>query len=246
MKTRIWFIFGLVFNRRIGQQTGRYMHYFITGTDTDCGKTLVTLGFMQLCLQRGLKTAGMKPVAAGALRTHEGLLNPDALAIQGLSNPTLSYHEVNPFCYEPAVAPHLAARHASRPIDLEAVERQYKQLCNSHEAIVVEGAGGWKVPLTPEEDMAALCRRLDLPVVLVVGLRLGCINHALLTVEAILASGQPLLGWIANHVDANMAMAEDNIQTLKQRIKAPLLGRIPRLDQVSAEIVATYLSLPSS
>ncbi|HID44300.1 MAG TPA: dethiobiotin synthase [Chromatiaceae bacterium] len=220
------------------------MHYFITGTDTDCGKTLVTLGFMQLCLERGLKTAGMKPVAAGALLTHEGLLNPDALAIQGLSNPPLSYSAVNPYCYEPAVAPHLAAKMADQHIDLDIIRQQYDQLSASHEAVVVEGAGGWKVPLNSEHDMADLCQRLELPVVLVVGLRLGCINHALLSVEAILCSGQPLLGWIANHVDANMALAEDNIQTLKQRIKAPLLGRIPRLDQVSAETIATYLSLP--
>lgn len=221
------------------------MHYFITGTDTDCGKTLVTLGFMQLCLERGLKTAGMKPVAAGALLTHEGLLNPDALAIQGLSNPALSYAEVNPYCFEPAVAPHLAAKLAGASIDLGTIKGQYHQLCKSHEAVVVEGAGGWKVPLNDEQDTADLCRQLDLPVILVVGLRLGCINHALLSVEAILASGQPLLGWIANHIDANMSLAEDNIQTLKQRINAPLLGRIPRLDRVCAETVATYLSLPS-
>lgn len=220
------------------------MHYFITGTDTECGKTLVTLGFMQLCLERGLKTAGMKPVAAGALLTHEGLLNPDALAIQGLSKPPLSYAQVNPYCFEPAVAPHLAAKLSGTSIDMEAIKQQYQQLCKTHDAVVVEGAGGWKVPLNGEQDMAELCRQLNLPVVLVVGLRLGCINHALLSVEAILASGQPLLGWIANHIDANMSLAEDNIQTLKQRIKAPLLGRIPRLDQVSAETVATYLSLP--
>lgn len=220
------------------------MHYFITGTDTECGKTLVTLGFMQLCLERGLKTAGMKPVAAGALLTHEGLLNPDALAIQGLSKPPLSYAQVNPYCFEPAVAPHLAAKLSGTSIDMEAIKQQYQQLCKTHDAVVVEGAGGWKVPLNGEQDMAELCRQLNLPVVLVVGLRLGCINHALLSVEAILASGQPLLGWIANHIDANMSLAEGNIQTLKQRIKAPLLGRIPRLDQVSAETVATYLSLP--
>ena len=225
-------------------KSDKSMRYFITGTDTDCGKTLVTLGFMQLCLERGLKTTGMKPVAAGALRTHEGLLNPDALAIQGLSNPPLSYSEVNPYCFEPAVAPHLATKLAGTFIDLDKIARQHEQLCKTHEAVIVEGAGGWKVPLNDGQDMADMCRRLNLPVVLVVGLRLGCINHALLSMDAILASGQPLLGWIANHVDANMSLAEDNIQTLKQRIKAPLLGRIPRLDQVSAETVATYLSLP--
>ncbi|HDK37636.1 MAG TPA: dethiobiotin synthase [Thiolapillus brandeum] len=221
------------------------MHCFITGTDTDCGKTLVTLGFMQLCLQRGLKTAGMKPVAAGALRTHEGLLNPDALAIQGLSSPPLSYGNVNPYCFEPAVAPHLAADQAKTSIDLKNIKQQYTQLCQSHDAVIVEGAGGWKVPINDSLDMADLCQSLKLPVVLVVGLRLGCINHAVLSAEAILASGQPLLGWIANHIDANMALAEDNIQTLKQRIRAPLLGRIPRLERSCAETAASYLSLPS-
>ncbi len=221
------------------------MRCFITGTDTDCGKTLVTLGFMQLCLERGLKTTGMKPVAAGALRTRDGLLNPDALAIQGLSKPRLPYEAVNPYCFEPAVAPHLAAKLAGVSIDLDEIGRQYRQLCKSHDAVIVEGAGGWKVPLNDTQDMAGMCQRLDLPVVLVVGLRLGCINHALLSMDAILSSGRPLLGWIANHVDANMSLAEDNIQTLKQRIKAPLLGRIPRLDQANAETVATYLSLPA-
>lgn len=220
------------------------MHYFVTGTDTDCGKTLVTLGFMQLCKQRGLKTAGMKPVAAGALRTHDGLLNPDALAIQSLCEPALSYAQINPYCFEPAVAPHLAAAQTDTRIELNAISEQYQELCNSHDAVIVEGAGGWKVPLNDQTDMADLCQKLQLPVILVVGLRLGCINHALLSADAILASGQPLAGWIANHVDANMSLAEDNIQTLKQRIKAPLLGRIPRLDKVCAETIATYLSLP--
>ena len=222
------------------------MRYFITGTDTDCGKTLVTLGFMQLCRERGLTTAGMKPVAAGALRTREGLLNSDALAIQEQCKPALDYASVNPYCFEAAVAPHLAADLADRRIELDLLEKQYHALTQSHEAVVVEGVGGWKVPLNEEEDSADLCLRLKLPVVLVVGLRLGCINHALLTVSSIQASGAPLLGWIANHIDANMALAEENIQTLKRRIRAPLLGRIPRLDNPRADTVSTYLSLPAA
>jgi dethiobiotin synthetase len=221
------------------------MRYFITGTDTDCGKTLVTLGFMQLCRERSLSTAGMKPVAAGALRTRGGLLNSDALAIQEQCNPPLGYRSVNPYCFEPAVAPHLAAAQADTRIDLDMLEQAYGKLAQSHQAVVVEGVGGWKVPLNEEQDSADLCRRLNLPVVLVVGLRLGCINHSLLTVESIEASGVPLLGWVANHIDANMALAEDNIQTLKRRIKAPLLGRIPRLDNPRADTVSTYLSLPA-
>ncbi|BAO44962.1 dethiobiotin synthase [Thiolapillus brandeum] len=220
------------------------MRYFITGTDTDCGKTLVTLGFMQLCQERGLTTAGMKPVAAGALRTREGLLNSDALAIQEQCCPSLDYAAVNPYCFEPGVAPHLAAAMAGTRIDLSVLEKRYQALAQSHQAVVVEGAGGWKVPLNEDQDSADLCRRLGLPVVLVVGLRLGCINHSLLSVESIQASGVTLLGWVANHIDANMALAEDNIQTLKGRIKAPLLGRIPRLDNPTAATVSTYLSLP--
>ena len=220
------------------------MRYFITGTDTDCGKTLVTLGFMQLCRERGLSTAGMKPVAAGALRTREGLLNSDALAIQEQCDPPLSYRSVNPYCFEPAVAPHLAAAQADTTIDLDILEQTYEKLAASHQCVVVEGVGGWRVPLNEDEDSADLCRRLNLPVVLVVGLRLGCINHSLLTVESIESSGVPLLGWVANHIDANMALAEDNIQTLKRRIRAPLLGRIPRLDSPRADTVSTYLSLP--
>ncbi len=220
------------------------MHYFITGTDTDCGKTLVTLGFMQLCRERGLSTAGLKPVAAGALRTREGLLNSDALAIQEQCDPPLDYATVNPYCFEAGVAPHLAAALTGQRIELDLLENRYRELASSHQAVVVEGVGGWKVPLNEEQDSADLCRRLGLPVVLVVGLRLGCINHSLLTVESIQASGAPLLGWVANHIDANMALAEDNIQTLKRRIKAPLLGRIPRLDNPRADTVSTYLSLP--
>ena len=220
------------------------MEYFITGTDTDCGKTLVTRGLMWLAHHQGIAVAGMKPVASGGIASTHGLHNADALAIQKLCSSETPYHLVNPYCFEPAIAPHIAAEMEGTAIEPGVIEIAREQLAKGSELLFIEGVGGWRVPLGDELDVADLCRFLQLPVILVVGVRLGCINHALLTVDAIRALNVPLAGWVANCVDPQMAVLEENITTLKSRIDAPLLGTVPWLEDATAETAAGYLRLP--
>jgi len=178
--------------------------FFVTGTDTGVGKTLVACSLLRAFANRGFKVAGMKPVASGAVpREH-----------------------VNPYCFEPPVAPHIAAAGAGMRIDLDRIGRSYGALAARADVVVVEGIGGFRVPLGPGIDTAQLAARLALPLVLVVGLRLGCLNHALLTVEAIADRGLKLAGWVANHADPGMAAAEENVRALETLIGAPLLARI--------------------
>ncbi len=220
--------------------------FFITGTDTDCGKTLVTQGFMQLCKQYGMTTAGMKPVASGGIKQADGILrNSDALAIQSVCSTDIPYHLINPYCFEPPVAPHLAADMSGTRVDLPIIQAAYDELVQHNECLIVEGVGGWRVPLNDELDIAALCRALQLPVVLVVGMKLGCINHALLSAQAIVNDGVSLLGWVANCVDPEMHLLEENISTLQRLIPAPLLGTIPFLSHITPALIAERLRLPA-
>lgn len=200
---------------------------FVTGTDTGCGKTRVSLALMRLYRSRGLQVVGMKPVAAGASPTADGLRNGDALRLQEGADLPMPYRWINPYVFEPAIAPHLAAAEAGMTIAALPIRSAFEQLASRADRIIVEGAGGWRVPLGPTLEMADLPGLLDLPVVLVVGLRLGCINHALLTADSILARGVPLGGWVANLIEPGMARIEGNIATLTERIPAPCLGRLP-------------------
>ncbi|MEW7980790.1 MAG: dethiobiotin synthase [gamma proteobacterium symbiont of Phacoides pectinatus] len=213
----------------------------ITGTDTECGKTEVTLGLMHALQGRGLRVLGMKPVASGALPTPRGLRNEDALRIQAQGSTPLPYRQVNPYAFEPPVAPHLAAAEAGVEIAFDPIREGVRGLARQADLVLVEGVGGWRVPLGPDGDLCDLARTLELPVILVVGMRLGCINHALLSVESIVASGLPLAGWVANRVDPGMRVAEGNLRTLRQGIPAPLLGEVPRLARPTPEGVATAL-----
>lgn len=219
---------------------------FITGTDTGCGKTGITLGLMQALQRRGERVLGMKPVASGAEPTPAGLRNEDALRIQAQCSGGLAYAQVNPFAYAPPIAPHLAAEAAGRPIDLSLIAEQYRQLAEQADRVIVEGVGGWSVPLDRgTQTVADLALRLELPVILVVGLRLGCINHALLTETAIRHSGARLLGWVANQVEPGMASLEGNLQTLRERLSVPCLGVVPWLEAPSPESVSGYLAMDS-
>lgn len=219
--------------------------FFITGTDTDCGKTLVTQGFMHLCGQQGVRTAGMKPVASGGVAQISGeLRNSDAILIQSCCSSSTPYHLINPYCFEPPVAPHLAAGMSKIRIDLPLIQAAYTELAQQNECLVVEGVGGWRVPLNDELDVAGLCQALQLPAVLVVGMKLGCISHALLTAQSILSDGVPLLGWVANCVDPEMQLLEQNIGTLQELIPAPLLGTIPFLSDITPAVIARKLCLP--
>jgi dethiobiotin synthetase len=215
--------------------------YFVTGTDTGIGKTRVSAGLLKAMSKAGMKCAGMKPVASGAAMTAEGLRNEDALALQAVASVKKPYAVVNPYCFAPPVAPHLAAREAEVEIGLESIRAAYSELCLGADAVVVEGVGGWQVPLSETLELPDLARELELPVLLVVGMRLGCLNHALLTVRAIRADGLELAGWVANAMDPDFQRPEANLATLAAELQAPLLGALPYAPKVRVDEVATLL-----
>lgn len=215
--------------------------YFVTGTDTGIGKTRVSAGLLKAMSKAGMKCAGMKPVASGAGMTAEGLRNEDALALQAAASVKKPYAVVNPYCFAPPVAPHLAAREAQVEIGLEPIRAAYSELCLGADAVVVEGVGGWQVPLSETLELTDLARELELPVLLVVGMRLGCLNHALLTARAIRADGLELAGWVANAMDPDFQRPEANLATLAAELQAPLLGALPYAPKVRVDEVAALL-----
>lgn len=200
------------------------MSYFVTGTDTDVGKTLISCALLHGFAAQGLRVVGMKPVAAGC---DEQGMNEDVRSLRAVGNVLSSRGQVNPYCFERAVAPHLAAKFAGVRINLDRIVTSYRELAAQADVIIVEGAGGFCVPLNDEQDGTDLARKLKLPVILVVGMRLGCLNHAQLTKQAIAASGLKLAGWVANAVEGEMSMLAENIAALQERFDAPLLGVVP-------------------
>jgi dethiobiotin synthetase len=220
--------------------------YFITGTDTGVGKTLVTCALMQLARQRGDKVGAMKPIAAGAIETENGWINDDVIALRKCLNVEIAQADLNPYCFRDAIAPHIAAAKENISIDLHKISTSLEKIRSVSDCVFVEGAGGFRVPLNDKLDMADLAVALNLPVILVVGMRLGCLNHALLTQDAIRAHGLKLAGWVANTIDPNMPVFDENIETLKQRIHAPLLGIIPFFPHPDkANLNQLRLSLPA-
>lgn len=201
--------------------------WFVTGTDTEVGKTLVSCALVQHLRGRFPRVVGMKPVAAGTVDTPHGPDNEDAMALRAAGNVAVPRELDNPYCLPLPLSPHLAARAAGQIIDIELLAQRHERLAGLADAVVVEGAGGFLVPLNDTQTGADLARRLGLPVVMVVGLRLGCLNHALLTAEAIRARGLTLAGWVANRVDPHMASADDNIATLAARLGAPMWAEVP-------------------
>lgn len=197
---------------------------FIAGTDTGIGKTHVACALLHALRATGLRASGMKPVASGCARTPEGLRNEDAMALIDASNPPSDYATCNPYAFEPAIAPHLAAGDAGVRIDPAVIASAFAQLAARADIVVVEGVGGWMVPLSETLDAGAIPRALGLPVILVVGLRLGCINHARLSARAIIDDGCELLGWVGNAIDPDMARRTDNLATLRRLLPAPCLG----------------------
>lgn len=218
--------------------------YFITGTDTGIGKTVVTLGLMRWLQDRGRRVAAMKPVASGCERTPQGLRNEDALQLQQQASMPLNYDVVNPYAFEPPIAPHIAASQAGVRIELDTIRQGVRQLAEHADLVCVEGVGGWLVPLNGEESVADLAVSLGLGVVLVVGMRLGCLNHALLTAQAIQAGGASLAGWVANCLPPVPDYLDENISTLKSMISAPFLGVMPVLSAPVAGQVSITLDLP--
>jgi dethiobiotin synthetase len=214
--------------------------FFVTGTDTEVGKTFVSEALLILLNKKGLLTAGYKPIAAGCKLTAQGLRNEDALALQKYSSIDLSYDEVNPITFEAAIAPHLAAQDLSKddtaqPISVATVREGFICLLQKKpDVLIVEGAGGWRLPLGIDFEgqpryLSEFVVERNLSVILVVGMRLGCLNHAVLTAECIRNDGLKIAGWVANQVDPNMPMLEANVDSLKTLLDAPFIGTIPRL-----------------
>jgi dethiobiotin synthetase len=233
---------------------------FVTGTDTGVGKTRVAVALVHALRAQGLRVAVMKPVAAGStpqggsdpLRAEArvesyapGELNEDVLALMQASNVSAAVRDINPYAFEPAIAPHLAAAQAGIRIDLSVITAAFERLAAAADVVVVEGAGGWRVPLNEREDMADLAQALGLPVVMVVGLRLGCLNHALLTADSIVHSPLKWAGWIGNQIDPTMAELAANLATLRARLPGPCLGVQAFSPAPNDSIDAsTWLSLP--
>ncbi|MHB1951768.1 MAG: dethiobiotin synthase [Acidiferrobacteraceae bacterium] len=198
--------------------------WFVTGTDTGVGKTAVSVRLLASLRDHGVLAVGMKPVATGASYEKGRLVSDDALQLIDVSGVRADYDDVNPYVYAPPVSPHLAARDAKRPIHLRRILSAFERLAASAEAVVVEGAGGWLVPLGGQETMEDLARALNLPVVLVVGLRLGCLNHAFLSHARIMASGVRFHGWVANDAEGSIPNVDEVTETLSQRLGPPLAG----------------------
>lgn len=218
--------------------------WFVSGTDTGIGKSLASATLLHALRGRGLRAVGMKPLASGCEATAQGWRNEDALALQAASDPRPAYDDVNPFALPNPLAPELAAADAGIRVTLEPIVSAFERLSRQADAVVVEGVGGWAAPLSAELDQADLARALDLPVVLVVGLRLGCINHARLTARAIELDGLHLAGWIANDIDPAMARADENFELLKQRLPVACWGRLPFRQKPDPAQLASLLLAP--
>ncbi|MEQ8426622.1 MAG: dethiobiotin synthase [Gammaproteobacteria bacterium] len=201
--------------------------FFITGTDTGVGKTWFTVLLMRFLQENGVLVNGMKPIASGAEERSGRLVNEDATAILAACASPLEYDEVNPFLYEPPVAPHIAADKAQKPIDTSRIMAAYDSLRSKSECLVVEGVGGWRVPINHEQTLGYIAGLMQLPVILVVGLRLGCINHALLTAEAVRQDGLELAGWAVSTLEKDYLYRDETLATLEKGLNCPFLAEIP-------------------
>ena len=216
---------------------------FVTGTDTGVGKTRVAVALCHAFAARGVRVAAMKPVASGCTATPQGLRNQDAISLLAAMNVRAAYSEVNPYAFAPAIAPHIAAAEEGIDVDFAVLDRAYERLRMRAQVLIVEGAGGWLAPLDATHGFADLAARWQMEVILVVGMRLGCLNHALLTAEAIEARGLKLAGWVGNSVDPDFERREANADTLRSRLAANCLGIFPYSPESSAcEVANGFLS----
>ena len=216
---------------------------YVTGTDTGIGKTLTSSALLHALRAHGLRAAGMKPVASGCERIDGGWRNADALALQAAGRPGIAYADIIPFALEHPLGPELAARDAGVEVALAPILDAHARLVAQADAVVVEGVGGWAAPLSASLMQADLVRALRLPVVLVVGLRLGCLNHALLSARAIVDDGVHMAGWIASHVDPDMERVEDNLTMLRERLPAPCWGVLPHAPGMDPALLARHLRI---
>lgn len=218
--------------------------WFLTGTDTEVGKTVASSALLQAANRAGWRTAGYKPVASGSEITPDGIRNSDALALQRNSSVALRYEEVNPLVFIEPTSPHIVSADTGQPIEFTRLSAGLQALREKADWVLVEGAGGWYTPLSEQQTYADWVRQEQLPVILVVGIKLGCINHALLSAEAIMNAGLPLAGWIANDIQPPGRRHQEYLATLQQRLPAPLLGEIPWLEDPDSAALGDYLRLP--
>jgi dethiobiotin synthetase len=209
---------------------------FVTGTDTGVGKTVIAAALVRALVRQGLRVAAMKPIASGADATATGLRNADALILMQAANVEAPYGAVNPYCFAPAIAPHLAAREAGVLIDTALLRERFAELSEHADCVVVEGAGGWLTPIGPTETMADVAAALSLPAMLVVGLKLGCLNHAQLTARALASHAAGLRGWVANSIDAEFDRKAANIATLENLLKEPAAAIVSFASQGAGEL----------
>jgi dethiobiotin synthetase len=205
--------------------------FFITGTDTGCGKTRVTVGLLRALRGLGTAAIGMKPIAAGTISTNYGMINDDVAKIAAESYDDKGLRplptDINPYCFESPISPNIAARQTGVEVDLNRIATAYARLSERCGCVLVEGAGGWLCPVGPDASMADVAQQLALPVVMVVGMRLGCLNHALLTAQGIERAGLKLAGWIASVIEPAMRALPENLETLRSRLSAPHLAALP-------------------
>jgi dethiobiotin synthetase len=218
---------------------------YVTGTDTGIGKTLASCTLLHALRGQGLRAIGMKPVASGCDWSGDGWRNADALALQEAGEPGIDYADINPFALERPLAPELAARDAGTEVSLPPILAAHARLAKRAEAVVVEGVGGWAAPLSASLMQADVVRALRLPVLLVVGLRLGCLSHALLSARAIAGDGLQLAGWIGSHVDPGMERVEDNLAMLRARLPAACWGVLPHAPAAAPASLARHLRIPA-
>ncbi|RTR39514.1 dethiobiotin synthase [Shewanella canadensis] len=224
------------------------MIYFVTGTDTDCGKTFISAALLNRAKKQGRATLGLKPIASGCEKTENGLRNSDALSLMSQSTIELDYAAVNPVSFEPAIAPHIAASQTGIDISPESILNRLSGVLEGRddsELCIIEGAGGWRLTLGEGHFLSEVVQQLSVPVILVVGVKLGCLNHAVLTQEAIEADGLKIAGWVANIVDGDTRCLEENLASLQSLMSGPCLGVVPHLQDLSIETAAAYLDIDS-
>ncbi|HGJ5855460.1 dethiobiotin synthase [Arsenophonus nasoniae] len=217
--------------------------FFLTGTDTDVGKTVVSCALLQAAASHGYQTAGYKPVASGSEQLTDGLRNPDAQLLRKNSSLRLNYHDVNPLVFAQATSPHIASKLTGKLIDWQIMDAGLNKLKQSADWIIVEGAGGWYTPLCAEQTLADWVKQQQLPVILTVGVKLGCINHAMLTAQAIKQSGLLLAGWVANEIVLPGQYQQDYLLTLQQLLSAPCLGVIPYLPDWQSHPIGKFVNI---
>ncbi|ELR67623.1 Dethiobiotin synthetase [Photobacterium marinum] len=217
--------------------------FFIAGTDTEVGKTVASRAILHAAGSANIKMAGYKPVASGSAPTPEGMRNSDALYIQDASVVELNYNEVNPYAFEAAVSPHLAAEQENRVIDFNVLTEGLEHLKAKSDVVLVEGAGGWRVPVSRNDFLSSWVKQEKLPVVLVVGVKLGCLSHAILTAEAIKNDGLEMVGWVANRINPGLENYAEIIRMLEENLPGKKLGEIPYMPGIKKRDLSKYIDL---